>query len=160
MHNRNPTLSCGLRMRLVLLLALVGSQAACSDPLALDADHLTLQVLASIPKLPDDPLTISGARVTGTTLELDLRYAGGCREHRFAIVAGRGLGKSLPPHTVLRMAHDRDHDQCEAAVSQTIRVDLTPIEGLVRAAGATSLRFELVEPGERLSKVGELRVDF
>ena len=77
---------------MVPLLAIVAVLAACDNPLALSTDHLTLQVLQSVGKLPDDPLTVTGA--------------------------------------------------------------------LVRSVGARSLRFEIVEPGEKLSKVGERLVDF
>lgn len=147
-------------MRPVSLFLVIGSLAACDNPLALSTDHLTLQVVQSVGKLPDDPLTVTGARVVGTDLELDLQYGGGCRDHRFGIVAGRNLGESLPPYTVLRIAHDDAGDGCKVMVSRSILVDLRPIEPLVRRTGASSLRFEIVEPGERFSKVGERRVDF
>ena len=136
----------------------------CADSLGVDlgAGDLQLQVIDDLAPgdLPDDPARIDRARLVGTTLELDLSYAGGCGEHAFALVTGTSFRESWPLFTVMRLAHDAAGDQCEAFIQRTIRVDLSPIVPHVRRAGGDALRFELIEPGERFASVGELRFKF
>ena len=143
---------------------LVATFLGCGDPLgiALGTDDLRLQVVEGLvpSQLPADPATIEMASLTGSSLRLDLRYSGGCREHRFALVAGTSFGESLPLFTVMRLAHDAGGDTCEALVRRSITVDVSPIVEYVRRAGGDALRFELIEPGERFSTVGELRYTF
>jgi hypothetical protein len=125
-------------------------------------DQLVLQI---VPRLEwrtraDHPAAITSAQVEGQTLRLVVEYGGGCATHRFALVAGTDFGESLPPYTLLRLAHDGSGDLCRALVTRQLEVDLSPIVPLVQQNGGTALRFELVEPGERVSAMGELLVTF
>jgi len=139
----------------------------CTDPVgpspALSAeDQLALQI---VPHLEwrtgaDHPATITSAQVERQTLHLMVEYGGGCATHRFALVAGTELGESLPPYTVLRLAHDGNGDPCRALLGKQLEVDLSPILPLVNQSGGSALRFILVEPGERVSTMGELLVTF
>jgi hypothetical protein len=138
---------------------------ACSNPVGpglSDQDQLVLQVTPGLDwrVLPDDQVTITDARVEGRTLHLSLQFGGGCKTHRFALVAGAELGESNPPYTLLRLAHDGHDDFCDALVTRNLEVDLSPIVPLVQQSGAAALRFELVEPGEHVSGVGELLLTF
>lgn len=141
----------------VLLLAL----AACSDvtgPSLSDGDQLVLQVLQGFDwkKLPDDPATITDGHVEGHTLHLQVQFGGGCKQHRFALVAAEALAESNPPYTRFRLVHEGDEDPCDALLTRDLQVDLTPIVSLVQLSGGTALRFTLLEPGEHPSAIGEL----
>lgn len=138
---------------------------ACSDPSGprlSDQEHLVLQVIQGLDwrVLPDDGATITAARVEGQTLFLTVRFGGGCASHQFALVAGTDLAESSPPYTVFRLAHDGNGDPCDALLVRNLEVNLAPIIPLVQQSGAAALRFNLVEPGEQLSAVGELLLTF
>jgi hypothetical protein len=135
--------------------------AACSDvtgPLLSDGDQLVLQVLQGFDwnKLSRDAATITDASVEGHTLRLHVQFGGGCKPHRFALVAGDALAESNPPYTQFRLAHDGGKDPCDALLTRDLEVDLTPIVSLVQLSGGTALRFTLLEPGEHPSAIGEL----
>lgn len=125
------------------------------------SDRLELQVVPDLDwrTLPADEVRISAASLDGLSLHLTLQFPGGCRPHQFALVAGTDLAESNPPYTLFRLAHDANGDMCEAFLTRNLTVDLSPIVPLVRASGARALRFELVEPGERRSSIGELRLE-
>lgn len=149
------------RFQATILLA---TCLGCGNPFGIElgTKDLRLQLVAGLvpARLPADPATIERASLTGSILRLDLSYGGGCREHRFALVAGTSFGESQPLFTVMRLAHDAGGDTCEARVRRSITVDVSPIVEYVRRAGGDALRFELIEPGERFSSVGELRYTF
>jgi len=148
------------------LALLVALAAAChsSDRIAgLSAEpDLVLQVDPSLnlKRLPQDAARIEAASVTDDVLTLTLTYGGGCREHRLGMVTGTDLGSSNPPYTLLRLVHDAGGDACEALIRRTVTVRLDPLADLLRGAGIRAVRFELVEPGERRSGVGELLYEF
>ena len=137
----------------------------CSDaagPSLSEDEDLVLQILdlREPGELPDDQATITSARVEGRTLHLTVQFGGGCGRHRFGLVAGTAFGESLPLYTVFRLAHDGGGDPCDALLTRNLRVDLSPIVPLVQQGGGTALRFELLEPGEHPSAVGELLLTF
>ena len=125
------------------------------------SDRLELQIVPDLDwrKLPADEVRISAASLDGLSLHLTLQFPGGCRPHQFALVAGTDLAQSNPPYTLFRLAHDANGDMCEAFLTRTVTVDLSPIVPVVQASGARALRFELVEPGERRSSIGELLLE-
>lgn len=138
---------------------------ACSDPTGptlSDQNQLVLQIVAGLNSLvlPHDAATITFARVNGSTLQLTVQYGGGCGTHRFALVTGTDLGESVPPYAQLRLVHDGGGDLCEALLTRELVVDLSPIIPLVQRNGGTALRFDLIEPGQQVSAVGELLLTF
>jgi hypothetical protein len=144
-----------------LVLSLLAGCGNPAGPTLTGEDDLVLQVKDLDWKtLPDDQATILAAELHGHTLHLRVQYGGGCRTHRFALVAGTAIAESYPPYSLFRLAHDGDGDRCDALVTRDIRVDLAPIVSLVQRGGATALRFSLIEPGERAAGVGELLLTF
>jgi hypothetical protein len=144
-----------------LLLGCLDSRGLAGPSLS-DADELVLQIVPQLDwrTLADDDVVITAAAVHGRVLELSLQFGGGCRTHRFALVAGTEFGESNPPYTVFRLAHDADGDPCDALLQKTLTVDLDPIVPLVQQGGVNALRFQLLEPGERPAGVGELLLSF
>jgi len=76
---------------------------------------------------PFGPWTFVSHRVQGDTLSLEVRYGGGCREHRFALLIDPAFMESHPVQVAARLAHDADGDLCRALLTQTLRYDLTPL---------------------------------
>ena len=130
-----------------------------TGPTLTDDTELVLQIIPGLdPRdLADEQATITAARVEGRTLFLSLQFGGGCAPHSFALVTGGEIAESNPPYAVFRLAHDGNRDPCDALLSRDVEVDLTPIMPLV---GSSALRFNLMEPGEHPSAVGELLVAF
>jgi hypothetical protein len=130
-----------------------------TGPTLTDDTELVLQIIPGLDPddLADDQATITAAHVDGRTLFLSLQFGGGCAPHSFALVTGGEIGESNPPFTIFRLAHDGNRDPCDALLTRNVEVDLSPIMPL---AGSSALRFTLMEPGERVSSVGELVVTF
>ncbi|HEV8599400.1 MAG TPA: hypothetical protein VGQ69_08585 [Gemmatimonadales bacterium] len=124
--------------------------------------QLVLQVIPGLDwrALPDDQVTILSANVESRTLHLQVQYGGGCADHGLALVTGAELAESFPPFTLLRLAHDAHGDPCDALITRSLEIDLSPIVPLVQQSGAHALRFELLEPGGQPSNVGELLLAF
>lgn len=143
-----------------LLLGCVDSRRAAGPSLS-TSDDLVLQILPNLDwrALDDDHVVITAAQVSNRVLHLSVQFGGGCKEHSFALVAGDSFGESFPPFTLFRLVHDAQGDPCDALLARTLHVDLSPIVALLQP-GNTALRFELVEPGERRSDVGELLLTF
>ena len=123
-----------------------------------NSDRLELQIIPDFDwrTLAADEVRIAAATVDGLELHLTLQFPGGCRPHQFVVVAGTDLAQSNPPYTLFRLGHNANGDACEAFLTRNVTVDLRPMVPVLRASGARALRFELVEPGERRSSVGEL----
>lgn len=147
----------------VCLLAAIGCDPGGigGRPTLSDGDRLELQLVQAIDwsRTPDDPVAITSASVDGLLLHATLQFGGGCATHRFALVAGSPIAESNPPYTRFHLAHDAQGDACDALLTKHAQIDLSPIVPLALRSGR-SLRFELFEPRDQRSAVGELRIDF
>lgn len=76
---------------------------------------------------PSDPWTFVAHEIQGDTLSLEVRYGGGCREHRFALLVDPAFMESFPVQVAARLAHDADGDPCRALLTRTLRFDLSPL---------------------------------
>ncbi len=135
----------------MLMLALCLAWVACgNDPVAdtplpdrPDGDVGTGRVvfpsggLDSAAQWGADDYELHAAGVTGGTLAVTLSYSGGCRTHRFTLVAAEGFMESDPVQLALTIAHDADGDACEAWITEEYRFLLDPIKARYRAAYRT-----------------------
>lgn len=119
----------------LLLLALPGCSSsgpsAPADLLMAIADDQVAPALL-IPRddlrgWPFDPWTFVAHEIQGDTLFLEVRYGGGCREHRFALLIDPAFMESFPVQVAARLAHDADGDPCRALLTRTLRFDLSPL---------------------------------
>ncbi|MCA9737256.1 MAG: hypothetical protein R3E98_03780 [Gemmatimonadota bacterium] len=86
-----------------------------------------------------DPVEILRGAVAGDTLTLEVRYGGGCAEHRFQVVGQGSFQESWPVGLALILAHDAGDDPCDGLLQTTLRFDLTPVAERYRASyGASS----------------------
>lgn len=86
------------------------------------------------PRWPADAVTINAADVEGDTLQLSVAYGGGCREHRFTLLAETGWMESYPVQVRSRLAHDAEGDACKALLSRVLRIDLSPLKAAYQAS--------------------------
>jgi hypothetical protein len=83
---------------------------------------------------PRDALTIDSVAVIADTLRLAVRYGGGCRPHRVALLLGNAFMESYPVQVHARLAHDAAGDMCKALVARTVDFDLTTLKRRYRAS--------------------------
>ena len=125
---------------LALALALAGCartpvdgtpQTQSADP-TMPQVELTEHFAATTWKV--DPFEIVSAEVVDDVLTVGVRYGGGCREHRFQLVASSTFAESEPVQTPVVLTHDARGDLCRALLSETLRYDLTPLKQAYRRA--------------------------
>lgn len=83
---------------------------------------------------PRDALTIDSAAVIADTLRLYMRYGGGCRPHRVALLLGNAFMESYPVQVHARLAHDAAGDMCKALLTRTQDFDLTSLKRRYKAS--------------------------
>lgn len=76
---------------------------------------------------PMDPWTYESHAIEGDLLTLDIRYGGGCKEHRFALLIDPAFMESYPVQVFARLAHDADGDMCRALLYDSLHFDLGPL---------------------------------
>ena len=139
-----------LRKRNWLVAACVVVTAACSntvEPGRLNgywsltqtwAGQVIITENTDDPQWPADPVTIHSATVRGDSLELDVAFGGGCRDHMFLLLSDGAWMESNPVQVGVRLAHDARGDNCKALVSRLLRFDLTPLKVAYNAAYQTT----------------------
>ncbi len=90
------------------------------------------------PQWPTDPVTIHNAAVRGDSLEFEVSFGGGCRDHTFLLLSDGAWMESNPVQVGLKLSHDARGDNCKALVSRTLRFDLTPLRVAYNAAYQTT----------------------
>ncbi|MGQ0539427.1 MAG: hypothetical protein ACT4R6_10800 [Gemmatimonadaceae bacterium] len=99
---------------------------------------------------PHDTLTIESATVSADTLAVTVRFGGGCRKHRFALLLGTAFMESHPVQIQARLAHDAAGDLCRALITESLKFDLTRLKQRYRASygsGAAAVIMNLVGHG-------------
>lgn len=101
-----------------------------------------------------DPFQLNAASIMGDTLSVSVSYGGGCRTHRFTLVASNAFMESYPVQLRASLAHVANDDPCRAWVTADYDFDLTPIkrryqEGYRQEAGTIILILE-DNPGDGL----------
>jgi len=81
--------------------------------------------------LRGDTFEINSARVVGTSLELNVSYAGGCSEHDFVFYTYEAIILIYPPQLSIHAVHDGNGDQCEAYITRDVSVELGDLETLL-----------------------------
>ncbi len=81
-----------------------------------------------------DDYELNAAAVKGDTLAVTLSYSGGCRLHRFTLVASEAFMESDPVQLEVAIAHDADGDPCEAYPTEDYHFILDPIMARYKAS--------------------------
>lgn len=134
--------------RIVRTLVVAGAAAAlvaaaCEDSgtnplLPPSADEIVVGFDADPSELPAGDWSLREAAVDGDTVTLEIEHAGGCREHRYWLVAVEGFTElptqgPIPTFEVpVRLAHDDGGDPCEALLRATLDFGLAPLEAAFR----------------------------
>lgn len=84
-----------------------------------------------------DDYALNAAAVRGDTLAVTVSYSGGCRAHRFTLVAAEAFKESDPVQLDVAIAHDADGDPCEAYPMEDYHFILDPIKARYKASYGT-----------------------
>jgi len=71
--------------------------------------------------------TISGVRLDGNILSLDVEYSGGCQNHSFEFVGSPAIMKSMPAKRSVKLVHDSNGETCRELLSETIKFDISTL---------------------------------
>lgn len=74
---------------------------------------------------PSDPFTIAKAKIEGTFLQIVVMYSGGCENHTFDLYWPESTNQIYPPKFMVYLNHNANGDLCEAAITETLNIDLT-----------------------------------
>lgn len=127
----------------VLLLAVAWATACQTRPVEPEDPEALLQTAGGIEdavlvesddarRWPEDPYELVEASIDGDVLTLDIRFGGGCEEHRFALVTSRIFLESYPVQMPAHLSHDASGDPCRALVRETLRVNLRSVKRAYR----------------------------
>lgn len=94
-------------------------------PAGLEPQPVVLLGASPVRGWPLDPYTLVDHAVEGDTLTLGITHAGGCAEHRFALLVGPDFMESFPVQVHATLAHDAAGDLCLALLAPLLRFDLT-----------------------------------
>ena len=114
------------------------------DPLAPGTGHVVFSPgnVHSTTQWGTDDYELNAAAVRGDTLAVSVSYSGGCRTHRFTLVAAEAFMESDPVQLSVAIAHDADDDPCEAYPTEDYHFILDPIKARYKAfygAGAGTI---------------------
>ena len=76
---------------------------------------------------PSDAVWISNASIAGDTLTIDVGFGGGCEAHQLQLCWDGLVAESYPMQTWVWVSHNANGDSCEAALSETMTVDISTI---------------------------------
>jgi hypothetical protein len=73
----------------------------------------------------NDPYMIEHVFVWEDSLEIRVRYGGGCKKHKFQLLWDGTERESFPVQIPLFLVHDNNDDPCKAIVSESLQFDLS-----------------------------------
>lgn len=112
----------------LFLLAGCDSQGAKEDDIPADAGRIVIGDY-TLDGMQGDPFELRAARIDGMLLMLDVAYSGGCEEHDFIGFTPEVVLAIYPPQLSVFVVHDSHSDMCEAYISESVSLDLTPLVG-------------------------------
>jgi len=100
---------------------------------------------------PHDGLDVDGIALAGDILLVDVGYGGGCAEHILAGCWDGSFAESDPVQVWAFVSHESNDDNCDAYLSDSIEIDLSPMKadyqaGYQQEHGAIMIHLEGWEP--------------
>lgn len=86
---------------------------------------------------PHDGLDVAGIALAGDILYVDVGYGGGCAEHILAGCWDGSFAESDPVQVWAFVSHESNDDNCDAYLSDTIEIDLSPMKADYQAGYQT-----------------------
>lgn len=131
-----------------------GLLAGCPGPGGDTDDSGTGEGLAICESAHDDPYTVNSVTLSGDVVSVDVSYGGGCETHDWDRCWDGMFAESYPVQATVTLGHDGHDDACDAWISETIEIDLTPLrEAYLSAYGVEHDTMTVHVAGESLSYV-------
>ena len=70
---------------------------------------------------------INEVSISGNTLQVNVSYSGGCKEHSFELVHKKEMTKSMPPILTVYLVHENNEDYCEEYITENLQFDLSDL---------------------------------
>ena len=116
-----------------------GFVSVCDCPAAAgfrcDAGTCAWNYVSDYPYLPEcrtadgDPLTVSGVKLEGDELVVDVSSSGGCVAHDYTLCwPAQAFAESEPVQAMLEIFHDDHDDECDSIVKETLRLSVAPLK--------------------------------
>ena len=77
-----------------------------------------------------DAYVLNDAKITEDTLMLNVSYSGGCKSHKFTLLASDSFLELCPAEMDISLSHDANGDLCRAWLTEDYHFNLTPIKTL------------------------------
>ena len=105
---------------------LLGTDMAIFIPL--DTDKVILSNGFDSSSAIMDSYTVNNAEFDSDTLNIEVTYGGGCKEHQFLLIAWNYFLESYPFRAGLLLSHNSDNDACKALITSKLSFDMTPLK--------------------------------
>jgi hypothetical protein len=97
-------------------------------PIPIDCGKLILANGKNPDDIIMDSYTVNQAKFNADTLNINVSYSGGCKEHEFCLVAWNYFLESNPVQAYLVLSHNSNSDYCEAGVTSKLSIDMSPLK--------------------------------
>ena len=74
-----------------------------------------------------DSYIVNYAEFGSDTLNIEVTYGGGCKEHQFLLIAWNYFLESYPVQANLLLSHYANGDACKALITSKLSFDMTPL---------------------------------
>ena len=97
------------------------------DCQAAECPDLGVPLVICPEEIVSDPIDVQSYLLAGSSLTLEVGHSGGCGAHDYALCFDPSSRASFPEQFTVRLIHDAHGDTCAAALSPTLKFDLTKI---------------------------------
>lgn len=105
-----------------------------------DVDYVDIPLTGTVvigeadDRFGNDDFDLNSAVIVEDTLQISVSYSGGCKAHKFTLIASDQFLESFPVQLDVSLAHNAMGDTCEAYPTETYHFDLTPIKTMYQNA--------------------------
>ena len=68
---------------------------------------------------------ILNASITDSTLTLNVKYNGGCKDHSFKLIGSQMIQKSMPPIRGIMLIHHSNNDDCREVIEEELKFNVS-----------------------------------
>ena len=115
-------------LTILLILFVAGTAIAWGPSSAEEAPKIPgitkVEPGTKIDDIKSDDFDMKKVTIEGGVMNIDVRYAGGTKEHAFTLYWNGIVARSYPGKTTVVLKHNANGDQAEALITETLQFDL------------------------------------
>lgn len=114
---------------IVLCASFFGCDSESLQDVHTDPDERVRFILDGLEEAPgySDTVELRSAVWNQKQLDITVAYSGGCQEHSFTLYSAAVNILIYPPQIGVMLSHESNNDSCEAYITETISVDVSPL---------------------------------